>query len=301
MLLAPPFPYPGSKRRIVNECWRRLGDPARYIEVFSGSSIMILNRPFVVGRRVEVMNDIDAFVVNFFRSVARFPGLVARWASWPVTEVDIIARSLRIFGNYNFIERMKNDPDLCNPKIAGQWAWLMSSVIGGRVVRRERINASIPYVSSHGQGINIMQNKYDSTVEWMRMLYDRLIGVKIVCGDWRRVLTPAVIGGGPTGIFLDPPYPTAERRPGIYNCDDDIWPDVCAWCEEHGNDMNLRIALCGYDGTWDPPDGWTTYKWVSGSASRTKAKKQGRNKINRFRERVWFSPGCCSVAQGILL
>lgn len=93
----------------------------------------------------------------------------------------------------------------------------------------------------------------------------RLRYVRVACGDWRRVLTDSVTWRhGTTGIFLDPPYPEGEQ--GMYAAGDakaerHVWHDVAEWAAEHGEDKRLRIALCGYEGTWSAPPGWSVVAW----------------------------------------
>jgi hypothetical protein len=65
--------------------------------------------------------------------------------------------------------------------------------------------------------------------------------------------------------------------------------DVYKWAIEHADDPKIRIALCGYEGDFTPPDGWETVEWVAhgGYANRTKTRR-----ANKYKERVWFSPHC---------
>jgi len=131
-------------------------------------------------------------------------------------------------------------------------------------------------------------------VEWFRALLTRLRRVRVACGDWRRVLGPSVLGKGknvggrrPCAVFLDPPYSHEFRDPAIYSEDDPaIAAMVAEWAREHGDDPDLRIALCGYDGEHEMPDSWTVHAW------RGARGYAGEGNDNRDRERIWFSPAC---------
>lgn len=140
---------------------------------------------------------------------------------------------------------------------------------------------------------------------WFLALADRLRRVRIVCGDWSRVLTPSVLGTTrtrnsgmvPCAVFLDPPYNDELRDPNIYSVDDGaISTKVREWALEHGDDPDLRIALCGYSGEHEIPPGWTVHAWKG-------VKGYGSGK-NRDKERIWFSPHCLplegAVRQGSL-
>ena len=72
---------------------------------------------------------------------------------------------------------------------------------------------------------------------------------------------------------------------------DNISAEVRAWAVEHGDDMNLRIALCGYEGEHDMPPSWECVRGRSTNGGYGNLRKNGKNE-NGSRERIWFSPGC---------
>jgi hypothetical protein len=126
---------------------------------------------------------------------------------------------------------------------------------------------------------------------YMRELAERLRRVRVCCGDWSRVVTPAVTTCiGVTGVFLDPPYhaPGTERS-AVYTHDNDtIWRESADWAVANGDNPDLRIALCGYEGEHSIPASWVCVPWkASGGYGRS-----ARGKANRERERIWFSPHC---------
>jgi hypothetical protein len=136
---------------------------------------------------------------------------------------------------------------------------------------------------------------------YMHALATRLRRVRVCCGDWSRVVTPAVTSCiATTAVFLDPPYhaPGTERS-AVYTHDDgEIWHEVRDWAVANGEDPLLRIALCGYEGDHNIPSSWECVEWkASGGYGRS-----ARGKANRDRERIWFSPHCLSVTvdQGAL-
>lgn len=90
--LRAPFPYFGGKSRIAEVVWRALGDVGGYVEPFAGSAAVLLGRPSGHRPVVETINDVDSFVVNFWRALAFSPDEVERWAIWPKAEADLHAR-----------------------------------------------------------------------------------------------------------------------------------------------------------------------------------------------------------------
>jgi len=131
---------------------------------------------------------------------------------------------------------------------------------------------------------------------YMRALSDRLRRVRVCCGDFERILGPAVTTGiGTTAVLLDPPYDT-DGRAICYAHDGkeeasgkSVWWRAYRWAIEHGDDPELRIALCGYEHPEAVfPEGWTEIAWkASGGYGRSE-----RGRANALRERIWFSWSC---------
>lgn len=130
--------------------------------------------------------------------------------------------------------------------------------------------------------------------ERLEELASRMRRVRVCSGDWSRVCTPAVtVTVGLTGVFLDPPYSAeAGRKKDIYAHDCmEVAQDCAKWAMERGDDPQLRIAFCGYDGEHQFPASWKEFAWKAngGYGNRT---TDGQGRVNAERERVWFSPHC---------
>ena len=116
----------------------------------------------------------------------------------------------------------------------------------------------------------------------------------IMCGDWKRVVTPAVTTShGLTGVFLDFPYgKEAKRTQGLYAEDDgDVNVAVRAWCKKNGANPKLRIVLCGYAGEHEVllKHDWLCVPWKAGGGY---GNQDGGENANAHRERLWLSPHC---------
>lgn len=168
---------------------------------------------------------------------------------------------------------------------------LGSAEIGISNLSGDGIRRKIPNLTSHGSGTNSEQAINPGVLAWMRDLSARLRRVRMCCGSWDRVVGPSVTTKhGLTAVFLDPPYNASDADNAVYGLDHDGAVSVAArsWAIENGNDPLLRIALCGYDGEHEMPEGWTKEPW--------KARK-GYQKVkdgahNGQREVIWFSPHC---------
>jgi hypothetical protein len=324
--LVAPFSYFGGKSKIASIIWQALGDVPNFVDPFCGSNSVLFARPdeHEWWDRIETVNDIDGMLCNLWRAIKAAPDEVARWADWPIHECDLHARHAWLLQRKPEIqERLEGDPEWFDLKAAGWWLWGICIWIGsgwcsskgpwqvreGRLVRVEAdgeagINRKRPHLTSHkGQGINrnlvapigpdnVEEVWSEHLREMMRRLSNRLRRVRITCGDWTRVLTHSftVALATPVGVFLDPPYSLKERSDGLYAHDTDVSVSVREWALAHGDDPRFRIALCGYEGEHEMPGNWTVYRWKAPGGYAYQG--EGRGRINRERECVWFSPHC---------
>ena len=117
-----PFPWFGGKRKIAPMVWDRFGDVPNYCEPFAGSLAVLLGRPHPP--RIETVNDLDFYLVNFWRAVQVDPEGVARWADGPVNEADLHGRHRWLVARgRRLVARCARDPHYFNTKIAGWWVW----------------------------------------------------------------------------------------------------------------------------------------------------------------------------------
>jgi hypothetical protein len=131
----------------------------------------------------------------------------------------------------------------------------------------------------------------------MRQLSARLRDVRVICGDWSRVVTGSVTRAGYRpfcGILLDPPYPEGAMSYAAGSDGADVWHEVRRWAEANGDNPDLRIVLCGFEG-FDAPAGWRTVSWsgVGRGYAATSAAADALANLNR--ETLWLSPACLEV------
>jgi len=242
----------------------------------------------------------------------------------------------------SLVQRLEADPEYYDAKIAGWWVWGINNWIGsewcsgngtwtlqdgilvkkkstderGIDKRKPRIgNQTGGCLSVNGKGISKRKPQIGShargclstgseLISYFEKLSLRLRGnaCKIICGDWKRCVTPSctVHTGIPVGVFLDPPY--GGDRDLVYAHDDTgVYLEVLNWCKEKGGDDRFRIALCGYTGYYDELEslGWTPYYWSAHGGYGNQSQKRGR--VNKHREVVWFSPHCLQPTQQLKL
>jgi site-specific DNA-adenine methylase len=325
--LKAPFPWFGGKSRVAADVWARLGDTPNYVEPFFGSGAVLLGRPKDHAAKIETVNDLDGFVANFWRAVSRDPEETARWADWPVNENDKHARELHLIAQRERLTaRLAGDPEFYDAKIAGWWAWGICLHIGGgfcsgtgpwvvsdgemvdgRTLGNAGmgINRQMPHVGDAGRGINRQMPHVGDAgrgtfiTEWFGRLSARLRHVRVLSGDWSRVLSESVtVRHGMTAVFLDPPYGEEVEQTRVYATDSGtVAADVRDWCMENGNNRLLRIALCGYEGEGHDAlldYGWTAHAWKT--AGGYGGGRGGQGDENRHKERIYFSPACIDLS-----
>lgn len=170
------------------------------------------------------------------------------------------------------------------------------------VLAGPKLSKQLPHMSNPGVGVHrstirndVTGSRDEGVRRWMYALSVRLREVRVACGDWRRVLSPAVLrsSGGPEGscgVFLDPPYEDGKMKYAAGSVG--VSTLVREWAIEHAAESNMRIVLCGYEGEHDMPKGWRFVAWkAAGGYGTTDAAIE-----NATRERLWLSPGCRPVA-----
>lgn len=288
--LKAPFPYFGGKSRAAHLVWARFGEVRNYVEPFAGSLACLLHQPADPGRR-ETVNDLDHFLANFWRALQADPQGLAAAVDWPINETDLHARHRWLVTEGRArLSGLDSDPSRYDLQVAAWWVWGRCCWIGGRWCRAtaaaERGRPEMSFTGVHRKSLR------GRLPEYLTELAARLRPVTVLCGDWRRAVTPTLTWRqGLTAILLDPPYAdTAGRDPNLYAEESlSVAHDVREWAIANGEDPRLRIALCGYAGEHVLPDSWECVPWEANNGYANRGQKRG---INRRRERIWFSPHC---------
>ena len=302
--LKAPFPWFGGKSKAADLIWSRLGaDCGNYVEPFFGSGAVWLNRPAAY-RGWSVVNDLDGNVANFWRACQAWPEETAVAACQPINEADLHARHLWLVGNLPALAaRLMADPEYCEPRTAGWWAWGACVWIGGGWCAGDGpwhaeadaegvpaltlgdagrgVNRQLPHLGNAGTGVN--RKRFEWLHDWFEKLSDALSETRIACGDWERIMSPGTMTrNGPCAVLLDPPY---SQTDAVYAHDSStVSGDVRRWCAANGQNRLLRIALCGHAGEHEELEaqGWQAATWD----------KPGGYQGADDRERIWFSPAC---------
>ena len=286
--------------------WARLGSPKQYIEPFCGSAAVLLAAPSPAS--LEVVNDLNGFIANFWRAVKYQPGAVAAESDYPVSHIDQGARHVWLMQQRDRLRAELQDPHWPgDAQVAGWWLWGQCSWIGSGWCEWDR---QVPHVSNAGMGFGYCEASgqipahhiggIQSPVKraddgrgfltsagrvawkWLHELAERLERVRVVHGEWSRCLNNHY-GDTDTAIFLDPPY----REYGALYGAEAVADEVAAWARENAA---LRVCLCGHVGDYEMGDGWRVVPW-----KRPRLTYSGSSTTDK--EALWFSPPCAGARQ----
>lgn len=188
-----PFPWFGGKGnpKIKSAVLTALPPHEHYVEPFGGgASILIAKEPC----KVEVYNDVNRGVVNFFRIIASgeyFGAFMARVRELPWS------REL-------YEEFLRTWPAIHDPvEQAVRWYFVAQQSFGGM------------FGSSWGTGVTTTPVwKWISSFDNLPKVHDRIRKVQIECCDWRDCLKRF---SGPGWLaYCDPPYVAGTRKAGGY-------------------------------------------------------------------------------------
>ena len=188
-----PFPWFGGKggSKIKAAILSALPPHTRYVEPFGGGASILLSKPKC---EVEVYNDVNRGVVNFFRVIADtelFGKFMARAAMLPESR-EMYEEFLRTW------------PAIHDPiEQAVRWYFVAQQSFGGM------------FGKSWGTGVTTTTtSRWRSSFRNLPLVHDRIQQVQIECCDWRDCLS-RFCGSGYLA-YCDPPYVLGTRKAGGY-------------------------------------------------------------------------------------
>src|SRR6266478_5933402 len=175
-----PFPYVGGKNRLAKKIISLLPEHTTYVEPFAGGAQVFFHKQ---PSRVEVLNDLNEEIVNFFRVCQ--------------SHYEELVRCLRFtVASRRLHELLSNTPAqiLTDIQRAARFFYLQKNSFGGLVVRRN-------FHYSVGARPNFRPERIP---ELLVKTHQRLQAVQIECLAFQDVIRkydrPA------TFFYLDPPY-----------------------------------------------------------------------------------------------
>ena len=198
-MTAPTFPrsplrWAGGKSRVRDLIARLLPDHRAYVEPFGGAgSVLLAKSP----APVEVYNDLDGELVNFFRVLRDDPDGLLRAFRWA-----LVSRN-------EYVRLAGLDPAKLTPTERAYRFYYLVMANWGAESGRFRFQASI----SGGGGGNRLIGALANLEKRFVPVHRRLQRVIIEELPWQEVLER--YDGPDTAFYLDPPYPGHQVRYGI--------------------------------------------------------------------------------------
>jgi DNA adenine methylase len=193
-----PLAYIGGKNRLAKQIISILPEHITYVEPFAGGAQVLFHKP---PSNVEVINDLDFDVVNFFR--------VCQW------HYEELVRYLRYCMASRKLHELhvKTDPaTLTDIQRAGRFFYLQKNSFGGLIVRQK----------FHYGVIQNPNYNPDRIPEIIEQAHQRLLRVQIESLPYERILEKY---DRPTTLFyLDPPY--WRRKLYRFNFSDQDFADL---------------------------------------------------------------------------
>ncbi len=251
-----PIKWVGGKSRLRNQIVALLPTHTCYVEPFAGAAWVLFAKP---PSDVEILNDIDGELINFFRILKYRPEELIESFEW-----ELVSREE--------FERLRDLPpsQLTNVQRAHRFYYLIMAGWGGEL-NYPRFQTSI---TDGGHG-NRLIGALKHLKERLEPVHKRLRTVLIENLEWQKCLDRYDKPG--TVMYIDPPYPENGCN-YLYNMRD--WKDHQELAERLSNSQ-CKWILSSYD-IPEIHDLYPSQKYniiLAQSYSGMKAKKNGSERV----------------------
>jgi len=278
--LRSPIIYFGGKGVMTAKLLKLIPEHNIYVEPFGGGASLLFAK---LPSKVEVYNDIDSDVVNFFR-VLRDEKKFEKF--YKLVQLTPYSRE-----EFNYCRRTWEE---CTDEIERAYRWF--------IVARMRFSGSFEGDWSFTLKLsrrNMAQSvsRWLSIIEMLSEIHFRIMRVQIENSDFRKIFE--TYDTKDTFFYCDPPYIIETRKSGGYKFEMTV--------DDYKNLINIllklkgKVMLSGYKHEIYQPledAGWKRidYKTACHAAGKTRGTKiQGEGAALKMQPRiesVWFSPNC---------
>jgi DNA adenine methylase len=175
-----PIAYVGGKNRIACQIIRRFPKHTTYVEPFAGGAQVFFHKQ---PSKVEVLNDLDGEIFNFFRV-----------CQWHHEELIRHLRYCLVSRRLNELFQAQNPDHLTDVQRAARFLYLQKTAFGGMIVRQ----------NYHYHLVNPPNYNPERLPEVLEQAHRRLLRVQIENLPYEEILKrydrPATL------FYLDPPY-----------------------------------------------------------------------------------------------
>jgi DNA adenine methylase len=278
--LRSPINWFGGKGNMVEKLLKLIPKHHIYVEVFGGGAQLLFAK---LPSPVEVYNDIDSSLVNFFR-VLRDPEKFQRFH-------QLVSLTPYSREEYYFCRATWQQ---CEDDVERAYRWFVVA----RMSFGGDFGAGWGFsLNTSSRGMNKLCSDWLSTIELLPQIHTRIMRVQIEHKDFRELIplydTPKTL------FYMDPPYIPETRRSGGYRYEMTI--------DDHKElvDIILKlkgmVMLSGYrHPIYEPLEqsGWVRYDYETACHAAGKTRGTGilgDGAAKRMQPRVesaWLSPNC---------
>lgn len=192
-MLRTPLKYPGGKVMLASKLVSLIPRHLIYVEVFGGAAALLFAKP---PSKVEVYNDIDSNVVNFFRVLRdKFDEFYKRVLLTPYSREE-----------FYFCRDNLNEDGIDDVERARMFFVLSRQSYGGNLR-----SWGYTFKVACSKGARVISS-YLAAIDLLPEISQRLMMVQIENRDFREIIR--IYDSEDTFFYLDPPYVLSSRRDG---------------------------------------------------------------------------------------
>ena len=187
------FPYYGGKTHYASTIAGLMPAHRRYVEAFGGGASVLLNKP---RSDIEVFNDADEHLVNFFRVLRRCEDELREWLrACPYSRAEHERWARQFYGAGEV------PTDLDGVSRAGRWFLLRHTQYAS--VTKGKSGFSTPYERNEARS-------YRKNIDRLDAIRERFADVVVECDDYTALIDR--YDGPETFWYFDPPYVGNEHE-----------------------------------------------------------------------------------------
>lgn len=184
------FAYPGSKTLIRKWIYEKFANHHLYVEPFGGAASVLVGKP---RSKMEVYNDINDDVVNFFNTVKYHNDELIEW-------IENTPYSRSLFDK--FVESYKGGWPDDSVEQAGRFLYVQNAAFGGKGFASGTPTFGIQKVDSQPESCNAkVWLKKPRDIQWLKQ---RFQGVQIESLDYTKIIEK--YDHEDALFYFDPPY-----------------------------------------------------------------------------------------------
>lgn len=283
-----PFGYCGGKFYLRHKIINHFPPHHTYVEPFGGGASVLLSKN---SSRVEVYNDLDCQLVNFFRVLQDEEKFKEFYRL-----VSLTPYSRQVYNDFRCVVKETEIKD--SIYIAYRFFIVARMSFSGIVGNSWRFS-----VTSTNRGMSSEVSKYLSSIESLPAVVEKLKRVQIENYDFRRIFE--IYDTTDTLFYCDPPYVAQTRKRGkVYKhemVDSDHADLVDILLKAKG-----MVVLSGYNNdiyNCLEKAGWKIEKTVIPCAAKGRTGKYRGKKLTEvdYREDcLWISPNCYKKQEQVM-